>query len=124
MQSRKKRVYQNYRNFGWAILAIVGMMLFILFIASIGYAGFTDGLQNFHGESAAYNRGRAAGRFAREVVNFYLAKGFIFGNIIAVVASLEKRNSFSKWLVHGILGWGYVIYYAITRKTVSSETVL
>ncbi len=41
--------------------------------------------------------------------------GIGLGSVIAVVASWERNKSILFAILHGILGWLYVIYYAITR---------
>ncbi|MGB7393512.1 MAG: hypothetical protein WA913_03865 [Pricia sp.] len=126
MQSKlQKRAKQNYKNFGLALLAILGLMIFILIIGGIGYVGFFDVVEEGGGnESSAYYAGRAAGRTVRFFVNFYVRNGFFFGNLIALMASLERKNSFSRLILHGILGWGYVVFYALTRKTVPTRSAI
>ncbi len=42
--------------------------------------------------------------------------GIGLGTAIAVAASWSKNKSIRWAIVHGILGWLYVIYYAINRE--------
>ncbi len=48
----------------------------------------------------------------REVVN----RGVGLGSVIAVVASWSRNSSILWAILHGLLSWIYVIYFAITRK--------
>ncbi len=116
--SQKAKTLQNYRNFGLALLGIIGIMLFILIIGSVAHFGFLNGVEDGAGiHSPAYKTGRAVGSSFKVLLAFYFKAGLFFGNLFALIASLEKRNAFQLVLVHGLLGWGYVIYYALTRKT-------
>ncbi|WP_343567235.1 hypothetical protein [Sphingobacterium sp.] len=42
--------------------------------------------------------------------------GIGLGSVIAVVTSWDRNRSILWALIHGILGWLYVIYYAFTRN--------
>jgi len=42
--------------------------------------------------------------------------GIGLGSVIAVVTSWDRNKSIVWALIHGILGWLYVIYYAFTRS--------
>jgi hypothetical protein len=42
--------------------------------------------------------------------------GIGLGSVIAVVTSWDRNKSILWALIHGILGWLYVIYYAFTRS--------
>jgi len=42
--------------------------------------------------------------------------GVGLGTIIAVVASWSRNESLLWAILHGILGWFYVIYFAVTRE--------
>ncbi|GAA0884711.1 MULTISPECIES: hypothetical protein [Sphingobacterium] len=42
--------------------------------------------------------------------------GIGLGSVIAVVTSWDRNKSILWALIHGILGWLYVIYYAFTRN--------
>jgi hypothetical protein len=42
--------------------------------------------------------------------------GIGLGSIIAVVASWSRNQSISYAILHGFLGWAYVIYFAFTRE--------
>ncbi|MEP6926909.1 MAG: hypothetical protein ABI834_04695 [Ginsengibacter sp.] len=46
----------------------------------------------------------------------YIGPGIGLGTIIAVVLSWSRNKSILWAIVHGILGWLYVIYILITRK--------
>jgi len=41
--------------------------------------------------------------------------GIGLGSAIAIVASWDRNRSILWAILHGILGWFYVIYFAITR---------
>ena len=110
---------KNYKNFGLAVLIIIGVIIFFLVICAIAHFGFLHGVADGKGvDFSAYNAGKEVGYSLRVWSDFYLKSGLIFGNLLALVASLEKRNSFHLVLLHGFLGWGYVIYYTLTRKTI------
>ena len=38
-----------------------------------------------------------------------------FGMVLATAISFTVHQSILWAMVHGILGWGYVLYYAVTR---------
>nr|WP_314491631.1 hypothetical protein [uncultured Chryseobacterium sp.] len=42
--------------------------------------------------------------------------GISLGSVIAVVTSWDRNKSLLWAIIHGILGWLYVIYYAITKR--------
>lgn len=42
--------------------------------------------------------------------------GIGLGSVIAVVTSWDRNKSILWALIHGILGWLYVIYFAFTRS--------
>ena len=46
----------------------------------------------------------------------YVAPGVGLGTIIAVVISWSRNKSILWAIIHGILGWLYVIYAIIVRK--------
>jgi len=46
----------------------------------------------------------------------YIAPGVGLGTIIAVVVSWSRNKSILWAIVHGILGWLYVIYAILVRK--------
>jgi hypothetical protein len=46
----------------------------------------------------------------------YIAPGVGLGTIIAVVISWSRNKSVLWAIIHGILGWLYVIYAALTPK--------
>lgn len=46
----------------------------------------------------------------------YVAPGVGLGTIIAVVVSWSRNKSILWAIVHGILGWLYVIYALLVRK--------
>ena len=43
-----------------------------------------------------------------------LGASFTFGGALAMVISWSLYKSIGWAIVHGLFGWGYVIYYAIT----------
>ena len=45
-----------------------------------------------------------------------VSNGVGLGSVIAVVASWDRNKSILWAILHGILSWFYVIYYAMTRK--------
>ncbi len=45
--------------------------------------------------------------------NYYYKEGIGFGAALAMVISYTAWNSIPWAIFHGILGWVYVIYYAI-----------
>ena len=117
--TQKEKDLRNYRNFGLALLGIIGIMVLILIIGSVAHLGFLHGIEDAAGSgSPAYKAGRAVGHSFNVIYLFYFKSGLFFGNIFALIASLEKKNPFKWVLVHGLLGWGYVIYYALTRKRI------
>ena len=42
--------------------------------------------------------------------------GVSLGSVIAVVASWTRNRSILWAILHGILSWFYVIYFALTRR--------
>jgi hypothetical protein len=42
--------------------------------------------------------------------------GISFGSALAIVISWSQNHSILWAIVHGILSWFYVIYYALTRN--------
>jgi hypothetical protein len=42
--------------------------------------------------------------------------GITFGTALAIVISWSQHHSILWAIVHGILSWFYVIYYALTRS--------
>lgn len=42
--------------------------------------------------------------------------GISFGTALAIVLSWTKNQSILWAIIHGILSWFYVIYYALTRE--------
>ncbi|MGP1991083.1 hypothetical protein D9V96_004275 [Zobellia laminariae] len=115
----KTQQSENYKNFGLAVLIIVGVIICFFIISAIAHFGFSHGIEDSKGvNSLAYETGFAIGKSTSKFLYYYFYSGMFFGNLFALVASLEKRNSFRLVLLHGILGWGYIIYYTITRKTI------
>lgn len=41
--------------------------------------------------------------------------GISFGSALAIAISWSVNNSILWAIIHGILGWFYMIYYAVTR---------
>jgi hypothetical protein len=48
--------------------------------------------------------------------NVFVQGGVGLGTVIAVVISWSRNTSVLWAIIHGILGWLYVIYYAIALK--------
>jgi len=48
--------------------------------------------------------------------NIAIQGGVGLGSVIAVVASWSRNESILWAILHGILGWLYVIYFAVTRQ--------
>ncbi|MBK6496857.1 MAG: hypothetical protein IPG00_01285 [Saprospiraceae bacterium] len=46
-----------------------------------------------------------------------VSNGIGIGAAIAVVASWSRNKSVLWAIIHGILGWIYVVYYVITRSS-------
>jgi hypothetical protein len=46
-----------------------------------------------------------------------IEKGVGLGAVIAVVASWSRNQSILWAILHGILSWLYVIYFALTRRS-------
>ncbi|MBP6625352.1 MAG: hypothetical protein KA198_09275 [Chitinophagaceae bacterium] len=47
--------------------------------------------------------------------NQYVSGGIGIGTIIAIIASWSRNSSILWAILHGFLGWLYVIYFVITR---------
>ncbi|MBX0332236.1 hypothetical protein K3G39_03215 [Pontibacter sp. HSC-14F20] len=47
-----------------------------------------------------------------------IEKGVGLGAVIAVVASWSRNQSILWAILHGILSWFYVLYFAITRSSI------
>lgn len=116
--SQKEKDLRNYRNFGLALLGIIGIMVLILIIGSVAHLGFLEEVGDNTALGPAYKWGYYLGSSIGMLLVFYIKSGLFFGTIFALIASLEKKNPFKWVLVHGLLGWGYVIYYALTRKRI------
>jgi hypothetical protein len=50
-------------------------------------------------------------------VKFTISNGIGIGSAIAVVASWSRNKSVMWAIIHGVLGWFYVIYYVLTRSS-------
>jgi hypothetical protein len=46
-----------------------------------------------------------------------IKNGVGLGSVIAVVASWSRNSSILWAILHGVFGWAYVIYFAITRDS-------
>lgn len=44
-----------------------------------------------------------------------LSLGYALGMALAVVLSWSRNSSILWGILHGLLSWGYVIYFAVTR---------
>ena len=49
-----------------------------------------------------------------KVTNTVTQTGISLGSVIAVVTSWDRNKSLLWAIIHGILGWLYVIYFAVT----------
>lgn len=47
--------------------------------------------------------------------NTVIKNGVGLGSVIAVVASWDRNKSILWAIIHGIFGWLYVLYFALTR---------
>ncbi|SDE10706.1 hypothetical protein SAMN05421636_103266 [Pricia antarctica] len=77
----------------------------ILFLALF----FAMGQFVFGHDGQMYESGSGLGEFAGQ-------QGIGLGSAIAVVASWSRNKSILWAILHGFLGWIYVIYFAITRS--------
>ena len=50
----------------------------------------------------------------------YVSSGMSFGSALAIVISWSQWQSILWAMFHGIFGWIYVIYYAITSGAINS----
>ncbi len=46
----------------------------------------------------------------------FLSSSISLGAAIAVVCSWHRSRSIIWMIIHGLLGWAYVIYFALTRE--------
>jgi ABC-type Fe3+-siderophore transport system permease subunit len=46
-----------------------------------------------------------------------ISYGVGFGTVLAIVCSWQRNRSILWAILHGILSWLYVIYFALTRHT-------
>ncbi|MFU1856917.1 hypothetical protein ACK8HY_07835 [Sphingobacterium sp. NGMCC 1.201703] len=53
---------------------------------------------------------------SRSTTETITRSGIGLGSVIAVVTSWDRNKSILWALIHGILGWLYVIYFAFTRS--------
>ncbi|MEG1590931.1 hypothetical protein [Chryseobacterium sp.] len=51
---------------------------------------------------------------ANKVTTTVTQTGISLGSVIAVVTSWDRNKSLLWAIIHGILGWLYVIYFAVT----------
>ena len=56
-----------------------------------------------------------------DVKQSVVKNGIGLGSVIAVVASWERNKSVLFAIIHGIFSWLYVIYFVITRSTVTDD---
>lgn len=111
MKSSKDELERNYRNFGIAILAILAV--FIALGALVHFLDLPN--TNINTPDSAYTSGVSMGR----KIYWYVKSGLWLGNIFAFFAAMEKRHTLGKGVLLSMTGWVYVIYYALTRKTVT-----
>ncbi len=55
------------------------------------------------------------GRNRSSTTNTIINKGLSFGSALAIVISWSVHKSILWAIIHGLLSWVYVVYYAITR---------
>ncbi len=117
METKQKPI----KNLKYVILTFIGIAIFIVFLGCFIF--LTKSLHDAgHVQNeTAYEAGRSLGRLLRKVFDFIIKSGFLFGSIIAIIASLEKNKSAPWAILHGFLSWIYVVYYAITRKTITNQ---
>lgn len=53
---------------------------------------------------------------ANKVTSTVTQTGISLGSVIAVVTSWDRNKSLLWAIIHGILGWLYVIYFAVTDR--------
>ncbi len=53
---------------------------------------------------------------SRSTTQTITRSGIGLGSVIAVVTSWDRNKSIFWALIHGVLGWLYVIYFAFTRS--------
>ncbi len=51
----------------------------------------------------------------------FFSRGVGLGTAIAVVASWSRNSSVLWAILHGVFGWLYVIYFAITREEMQEQ---
>ena len=117
-ENRKNQERINYKNFALAMLAIIGIIVFIIIIGSIG---FFDGLNDNSIILRQHPDPYSKGLFVGAIIRRYISLGLLLGNVFALIASIEKYKSLPKAILYGLLGWAYVIYYARTNKTISTH---
>lgn len=63
--------------------------------------------------------------FGQEIVNnttkTITQSGVGLGSIIAVVTSWDRNKSILWAILHGVFGWFYVIYFALTRDSYDKQ---
>ncbi len=111
MKTPNDKLERNYRNFGLTLLIIIVLIFGIGFITQ--FLEFPK--PNY---SSGYNAGLKIGK----TIRWYVDSGLFFGNVFAFLASMEKKNPLYKAIFHSLFGWAYVVYYALTRKTVIENT--
>ncbi len=63
-----------------------------------------------------YSQGSNAPEIGDGVTKTVTQTGISLGSVIAVVISWDRNKSLLWAIIHGILGWLYVIYYAVTKR--------
>ncbi|MCI0921946.1 hypothetical protein IP023_11330 [Sphingobacterium rhinopitheci] len=53
--------------------------------------------------------------FSSSTTQTFTQSGIGIGSAIAIVASWDRNKSILWAILHGIFGWFYVIYFALTR---------
>ncbi len=108
------RQKSNHRLF-LGTLSIV--LIFVLFAGML----LTIVAQKF-GDGSAYSTGFELGRMLKGMFgHFSIKKGLGIGTVIAMLASWERNKSIRWVLLHAIFGWGYVLYFVITRKAADNR---
>ncbi len=101
--------------------ALIGMLLMGLFFVALVTVGITIAAHAF-GDGSAYSTGYELGRMIKgSFAHSSFKNGLGIGTIIAMLASWDRNRSIRWAVLHAILGWGYVVYFAITRKSKSQR---
>ncbi len=53
---------------------------------------------------------------SKKIVKRSVEKGVTFGSVLAIVISYVKWHSIGWAIIHGLMGWVYVVYYFIKYR--------